>query len=304
MAEIAWSRDDRLHPSPRSRHANVPSRSRRRSSGFEPLRNGRHYRTIFISDVHLGTKGCKASLLADFLARNSCETLFLVGDIVDGWRLKHRWYWPEAHIRVLDALLRKVDGGTRVIFVPGNHDEVFRSYCGRNIAGVEIAREFVHVTADGTKLLVLHGDQFDAVIAYARWLALMGDWAYALALELNELCHGIRRRLGLEYWSLAAFLKQKVKNAVEYIGRFESAVACEVRSRGLDGVVCGHIHHAAAKRIGDVLYFNDGDWVESCTALVEDGRGKLEILHWAAPTAQVSGSPAGASDNIAAAARA
>jgi UDP-2,3-diacylglucosamine pyrophosphatase LpxH len=267
--------------------------------GFEHARV-RHHRTIFISDVHLGTKGCKAAMLADFLDRNTCDTLFLVGDIVDGWRLKHRWYWPEAHNRVLDVLLHKIDAGTRVIFIPGNHDEIFRGYCGRAVAGVEIMHEAVHVTADGRRLLVLHGDQFDAVIAYAKWLALLGDWAYGMAMELNELCHGVRRRLGLEYWSLADFLKQKVKNAVEYIGRFESAVACEVRARGLDGVVCGHIHHAAARQIGNVLYFNDGDWVESCTALVEDRSGKLEILYWAAQSARSRELPVAASDDIAA----
>jgi UDP-2,3-diacylglucosamine pyrophosphatase LpxH len=259
----------------------------------------RHFRAIFISDVHLGTKGCKAELLADFLARNSCDSLYLVGDIVDGWRLRHRWYWPEAHNRVLEAVLRHIDAGTRVVYVPGNHDEVFRSYCGRSIAGVEIAREAIHVTADGKRLLVLHGDQFDAVIAYARWLAHLGDWAYGLAMELNEWCHAVRRQLGLDYWSLSAFLKQKVKNALEYICRFENAVACEVGARGLDGVVCGHIHHPALKTIGGVIYINDGDWVESCTALVENRCGKLEILCWAKEPAPERERFAATSENIA-----
>jgi len=158
---------------------------------------------------------------------------------------------------------------------------VFREYCGRSIAGVEIVREAIHETADGRRLLVLHGDHFDAVIAYAKWLAHLGDWAYSLALELNEVCHLVRRNFGMNYWSLSAFLKQKVKNALEYICRFEDAVAREVRARGFDGVVCGHIHHAAIKRIGGILYLNDGDWVESCTALVEDAQGHLEILCWA-----------------------
>jgi UDP-2,3-diacylglucosamine pyrophosphatase LpxH len=249
--------------------------------------------------VHLGTRACKAELLSDFLACNSCDTLFLVGDIVDGWRLQSRWFWPQAHNRVLEAILHKIDMGTRVIYVPGNHDEVFRSYCGREIAGVEIMRETVHVTADGRHLLVLHGDQFDAVITYARWLALLGDRAYSLVIELNEWCHGARRLFGLEYWSLAAFLKQKVKNALEYICRFESAVAGEVRARGLDGVVCGHIHHAAVKIIDGVLYLNDGDWVESCTALVEDRNGQLEILYWADQLTQRHSVPVAASDRIA-----
>ena len=241
----------------------------------------RHHRTIFISDVHLGTRGCKAEQLSDFLARNHCQTLYLVGDIVDGWRLKYRWFWPEAHSRVLQAILRKIDNGTRVVYVPGNHDEFFRSYCGREIAGVEIVREAVHQTADGRQLLVIHGDHFDAVIAYAKWLAYLGDWAYSAALQLNEWCHFGRRAMGLRYWSLSAYLKLKVKNALEYICRFEDAVAGEVRTRGFDGVVCGHIHQAAIKTIAGITYHNDGDWVESCTALVEDARGHLEILRWA-----------------------
>lgn len=296
MAEIAWFRDNAFRL-PETRRRAPPVRAMHRPpTGASCVR---HHRTIFISDVHLGTKGCKAAMLTNFLDCNSCDTLYLVGDIVDGWRLKHRWYWPQEHNRVLDALLRKIDAGTRIIFIPGNHDEVFRGYCGRAVAGIDIMREAVHETADGRKLLVVHGDQFDAVIVCAKWLALLGDWAYGLALELNELCHGLRRRLGLDYWSLAAFLKQKVKNAVEYIGRFESALADEVRARGLDGVVCGHIHHAAARHVGNVLYFNDGDWVESCTALVEDRRGKLEILHWAAQSERRRDLPVAAPDDIA-----
>jgi UDP-2,3-diacylglucosamine pyrophosphatase LpxH len=286
MAEVAWFRENSSRQQNQLRRADTSWRGVARSTSPERPRAQRHHRTIFISDVHLGTRVCKADLLADFLTHNTCDTLFLVGDIVDGWRLKRRWIWPEAHNRVLQTLLHKIDTGTRVIYVPGNHDEVFRDYCGRQIAGVEIVRETVHVTADGRQLLILHGDQFDAVIAYARWLALLGDWAYSLVIELNEWCHGFRRLFGLRHWSLAAFLKQKVKNALEFICRFEDAVACEVRARGLDGVVCGHIHHAAIKTIDGVLYLNDGDWVESCTALVEDRSGQLEILCWADHSAQ------------------
>jgi UDP-2,3-diacylglucosamine pyrophosphatase LpxH len=241
------------------------------------------HRTIFISDTHLGTRGCKAEALADFLAHNECETLFLVGDIVDGWQLKRRWIWPEAHTQVVAEILRKVDGGTRVIFVPGNHDEFARDYAGRLFAGVEIINETVHVTADGKRLLVLHGDRFDGVIACAKWLAHAGDWAYGMALRGNDLLFKIRKAFGLPYWSLSAWLKHKVKNAVEYICRYEETVAAEARKRGVDGVVCGHIHHAEIRMIGDVLYLNDGDWVESCSALVEDARGNMEILRWALP---------------------
>jgi UDP-2,3-diacylglucosamine pyrophosphatase LpxH len=241
----------------------------------------RRYRTIFISDTHLGTRGCKAERLAHFLAHNDCQTLYLVGDIIDGWALKRGWYWPETHTAVLAEILRKVEAGTRVIYVPGNHDEALRDYTGLSLAGVELKPEIVHHTADGKKLLVLHGDQFDGIIAYAKWLAYLGDRAYELALALNNVFNAARRRLGMSYWSLSAYLKFKVKNAARFIGNFEDALAREARSRGLDGVICGHIHHAEVKDIGGVLYCNDGDWVESCTALTEDAIGRLRIVTWA-----------------------
>jgi UDP-2,3-diacylglucosamine pyrophosphatase LpxH len=237
------------------------------------------HRTIFISDTHLGTRGCKAELLADFLAHNECETLYLVGDIFDGWQLK-RWYWTAAQSRVVAEVLRKVDEGTRVVYVPGNHDEFLRPYCGRSVAGIEVVGEVVHETAAGLRLWVLHGDQFDGVIGYAKWLAHVGDWAYCLALALSDRLHALRRRSGLPYWSLSAYLKQRVKKAVEYVSRFEEVVARAAVARGVDAVLCGHIHHAEIRRIGAVLYLNDGDWVESCTALVEDAGGRLEILRW------------------------
>jgi UDP-2,3-diacylglucosamine pyrophosphatase LpxH len=242
------------------------------------------HRTIFISDTHLGTKGCKAEALADFLAHNECQTLFLVGDIVDGWQLKRRWFWNDAHDDVVAEILRKVDLGTRVVFVPGNHDEFARAYAGRLFGGVEVVGETVHVTADGKRFLVLHGDRFDGVIACAKWLAHLGDWAYCVALSWNDLLFAARKALGLPYWSLSAWLKHKVKNAVEYISAFEEIVAAEAKNRGVDGVVCGHIHHAEIRMIDDVLYLNDGDWVESCSALVEDARGTMEILRWAIPS--------------------
>ena len=288
MAETAWTPNAYVEPLLRRARRERPPRSRYTPHPAGPT--PRRYRTIFVSDTHLGTRGCKAELLADFLARNSCDTLYLVGDIVDGWQLKRRWYWNEAQTRVVGEILRKVDEGTRVIYVPGNHDEFLRDYCGRCYAGVEVVRETIHETADGKRLLVLHGDQFDGVIAYARWLAHLGDWAYSTALRLNEVLHGVRRMFGMPYWSLSAYLKQKVKNAVEYISRFEQAVAHAASLRGVDGVVCGHIHQAEMRRIGTVLYLNDGDWVESCTALVEDALGNLEILRWA--TSPVAREPA------------
>jgi UDP-2,3-diacylglucosamine pyrophosphatase LpxH len=280
MAETAWT------PNAYEPHAfeRMLGRGRPPRSRFTPHPTGpaqRRHRTIFISDTHLGTRGCKAEMLADFLARNSCDTLFLIGDIIDGWQLKRRWYWSAAQTEVVREVLRKVDEGTRVVYVPGNHDEFLRDYCDREFAGVEVIRETIHVTAGGKRLLVLHGDQFDSVITYAKWLAHVGDWAYSAALYLSDMLHGLRRSLGMPHWSLSAYLKKTVKNAVEYISRFEHIVARAAETRGVDGVVCGHIHQAEIRQIGRVLYLNDGDWVESCTALVEDALGNLEIVRWA-----------------------
>jgi UDP-2,3-diacylglucosamine pyrophosphatase LpxH len=275
MARISW-----LVPPPAATRPRIP-----RSTSPHPVR---FHRTIFISDVHLGTRGCKAEMLLDFLRKNSCHTLFLVGDIVDGWQLKRRWFWPEAHSEVVHEILRKVDEGTRVIFVPGNHDEFLRGFCGRSYSGIEVVRELVHETADGRRMLVVHGDQFDGVIEFAKWLAHLGSWAYDKVLAMNEMLHNVRRAFGLPYWSLSNYLKHAVKDAVEYVCRFEEVVARAARARGLDGVICGHIHQAAIREIDGVLYHNDGDWVESCTALVEDARGNLEIVRWAAPVSAQS----------------
>ncbi len=285
MAEVAWF--ENVLGSFNPTHAASPP-----ATAIDTTCFARH-RTIFVSDTHLGTRGCKAEALAHFLAHNACDTLFLVGDIVDGWQLKRRWYWSDSQSQVVGEILRKVDAGTRVIFVPGNHDEFARDYAGRMFAGVAIINEAIHETADGRRLWVLHGDRFDGVIAYAKWLAHVGDRAYAMALRLNDVLFKVRRRLGLPYWSLSAFLKHKVKNAVEYISRFEEIVAREAEMRGVDGVVCGHIHHAEIRRIGGVLYLNDGDWVESCSALVEDAQGNMEILRWADPHQRQAPRPAG-----------
>ena len=285
MADISWL-------VPAAQLAARPSRSR---FAPHPSHARRFHRTIFVSDIHLGTRGCKAELLADFLARNSCQTLYLVGDIIDGWQLKRRWFWNDAHSRVVHEILHKVDEGTRVVFVPGNHDEFLRPYCGRTYAGIEVTREAIHQTADGRRFLVIHGDQFDGVVNYAQWLAHLGAFAYDRALQLNEWLHRVRRLLGFPYWSLSAWLKHAVKDAVEYVCRFEEAIARAAELHGLDGVVCGHIHQAQIRRIGRVLYLNDGDWVESCTALVEDARGHLEIVRWAAavPTPAYLGAQTG-----------
>jgi UDP-2,3-diacylglucosamine pyrophosphatase LpxH len=239
-----------------------------------------HVRTVWISDLHLGTPGCQAKRLLDFLRHIECDTLFLVGDIIDGWQLRRQWHWPQAHNDVVQKLLRIARKGTKVIFVPGNHDEFARRYVMHNFGGVDVAEDWIHVTADGRKLWVLHGDLFDGVIQCARWLALVGDWAYELTLRLNRHQNSLRARLGLPYWSLSGYLKGKVKRAVSYVGDFEQAVVREARKRGVHGVVCGHIHRAELREIDGILYANDGDWVESLTALVEHADGRLEIIDW------------------------
>ena len=237
-----------------------------------------HVRTVFISDIHLGTPGCRADALLDFLRGVDCDTLYLVGDIIDGWQLRRSWYWPQAHNDVVQKLLRKARRGTRVIFVPGNHDEFARRYLSHNFGGVDVVEDAMHITADGRCLWVTHGDHFDGVIQCARWLAHLGDIAYEFVLKVNRWFNSARARLGLPYWSLSRYLKLKVKRAVSYVSDFESAVAREARRRGADGVVCGHIHHAEMRDIDGILYCNDGDWVESLTALVEHHDGRLEII--------------------------
>lgn len=240
------------------------------------------YRAIFISDVHLGTRGCKAEYLLDFLKHNEADYVYLVGDIIDCWRLSKGWFWPQSHNDVVQKLLRKARKGTQVIYVPGNHDEPLRDYDDHAFGDVQVMNEAVHVTADGRRLLIIHGDAFDGIMRYAPWLAKLGDSAYTGALALNQWFNRARHALGYPYWSLSAYLKSRVKDAVKFIGDFEHTVAAEAKRRGFDGVVCGHIHQAALKEIDGILYANDGDWVESCTALVEHRDGRLEIIEWAA----------------------
>ena len=242
------------------------------------------YRSVFISDVHLGTRGSRAEFLADFLKATHCENLFLVGDIIDGWRLKRSWFWDKHHDDVLQRILKAARSGTNVVYVPGNHDEMLRKYIGLGIeiCGVKLQMEAEHTTAKGKRLLITHGDSFDSVVRHARLLALLGDGAYTAALVVNRYFNIIRTRLGYPYWSLSAWLKLQVKEAVKAIDRFETALADDAKSRGFDGVVCGHIHHAEMRQVNGVMYLNDGDWVESCTALVEHHDGTLELVDWAA----------------------
>jgi UDP-2,3-diacylglucosamine pyrophosphatase LpxH len=251
-----------------------------------------HYRTLWISDIHLGTPGCQAHALLDFLKSTECDTLYLVGDIIDGWQLRRGWYWPQAHNDVVQKLLRKVRKGTRVVFVPGNHDEFARKYLGHSFGGIEVVEDCVHQTADGRRLWVTHGDLFDGVIQCAKWLAYVGDSLYEFTLKLNRYLNHLRAKFGLPYWSLSKYLKLKVKRAVSYVSDFEAAVAREARKRGVHGVVCGHIHHAELREIDGVLYANDGDWVESLTALAEHADGRLELVEWAAVMAEAGRAPA------------
>jgi UDP-2,3-diacylglucosamine pyrophosphatase LpxH len=238
------------------------------------------YRTIFLSDLHLGTRGCQAQLILDFLRHNDADAFYLVGDILDGWRMRASFYWPQSHNDVIQKLLRKVRHGARMVFVPGNHDEFARDFLGLEFGGVEVIDHAVHQTADGRKLLVIHGDQFDIVVSHARWLAHLGDWAYDLAILINSWFNRARRKLGLPYWSFSKWAKLRVKKAVNFIGDFERTLAAEARKRGVDGVICGHIHHATIRDIDGVTYVNTGDFVESCTAIAEHFDGRLELIHW------------------------
>ena len=248
------------------------------------LEERRTYRTIWISDVHLGTKGCNHELLIDFLDHTDSETMYLVGDIIDGWRLKKKVYWPPEHSDIVWRILKRAKRGTRIIYIPGNHDEMVRPFSGMNFGGVEIMRAAFHDTADGRRLMVLHGDEFDTIMLAHRWLAFVGDALYHVMMKLNNWVAAARKRLGLPYWSISKAAKNKVKNAVEFISKYEEVVARAAAERGVDGVVCGHIHTAEFRSFEyggkRVEYWNDGDWVEGCNALVEHADGRMEILHW------------------------
>ena len=238
------------------------------------------YRSIWISDTHLGTPGAKADQLLNFLKNTRSEYLFLVGDIVDGWQLKKRWYWPQRHNDVVQKLLRKARHGTKVIFIPGNHDEAARQYIGMTFGDIKVRADYIHTTVDGLKLWIVHGDLFDHVIQHARWLAYAGDQAYSILLWLNHWLNKARIVFNLPYWSLSQYLKLKVKSAVSFISAFEHVMVTETRRRGCDGIVCGHIHKPELRNIDGIIYANDGDWVESLSALVEHHDGRLELIEW------------------------
>ncbi|MEO0497096.1 MAG: UDP-2,3-diacylglucosamine diphosphatase [Pseudomonadota bacterium] len=239
------------------------------------------YRSLFISDLHLGMRGCQAEMILDFLRHNEAETIYLVGDVFDGWAMRRRIFWPQTHNDVVQKLLRKARNGSRIIYVPGNHDEVMRSYLGTHFGGVEVVDRSIHETLDGRTFLVIHGDQFDLVVMNHRVLTAVGDRAYEAALWANRHYNRVRRALGFPYWSFSKWAKNQVKRAVAFIGDFEEVLASEARKIGVDGVICGHIHQAAMRKIHAVDYVNTGDWVESCTAIAEDHSGQLILINWA-----------------------
>ncbi len=257
------------------------------------MKDSTRYRAIFLSDVHLGTRNAQAEALLEFLRCTDADTIYLVGDIVDFWKVKRGGHWPQSHNDVIQKLLRKVRKGSRIIFIPGNHDDALRQYAGSTFGGIEIAKMSTHQTASGKTYLLMHGDEFDLVICNARWLAKLGDIGYDAAMWANTPLNWVRQSLGLRYWSLSAFLKYRVKQAVSFIGAFETALAAEAEREGYDGVICGHIHHASDRHIGRVHYLNCGDWVESCTALVENDSGQIQVVRWGTST-QRERVPAGA----------
>lgn len=258
----------------------------------------RTFRALFISDVHLGTRGCQAGRLLDFLRHHDARTIYLVGDIVDGWALRSSWYWPQAHNDVVQKLLRKARAGAAIVYLPGNHDEFLRDYYGTHFGGIDVREQAIHEGPDGRRYLVVHGDFFDFVVTQARWLALLGDKAYDIAIVVNRAFNAVRRRLGFPYWSLSQWAKLKVKNAVNFIGDYERTLASEARRLGVDGVICGHIHNPvirdmtgpaigswagdAANDLAAIGYLNCGDWVENCTAIAEHEDGRFELIRWPA----------------------
>jgi UDP-2,3-diacylglucosamine pyrophosphatase LpxH len=249
-------------------------------------REVRRVRALFLSDVHLGMRPTQIVQLIDFLRWHDADAIYLVGDIVDGWRLAKAWHWPAEYHALVDIMLKKALAGTRIVVLPGNHDEFLREYLGTYFGEVEFVDRTIHTTATGKTYLVMHGDQFDIVVEHAKWLAHVGDWAYRFALRTNSIINWVRRRLGLTYWSLSAWAKHKVKNAVSVIGRFEEALSLEARESGVDGVICGHIHYADMHHRLGVHYVNTGDWVESCTAVVETYEGELQIVQWSEQSPQ------------------
>lgn len=238
------------------------------------------FRSVWISDVHLGTREAHTELLYDFLDSIRCDYLYLVGDIIDVWAMRKRWFWPVQYNELLHKLLKRSRKGAKVSYIPGNHDEFFREMVGYQFGDVEIVSHAYHETADGRRFLIRHGDEFDAVVRYHKWLAKLGDWAYGYLIILNRWLNAFRRRLQLPYWSLSGAVKRRVKHAVSYVTEFEDVLAREARKRKVDGVICGHIHEPTLREIDGILYCNCGDWIDHCSALVEHVDGRLEVIRW------------------------
>src|SRR5215216_3466494 len=239
----------------------------------------KRYRAGWISDAHLGTRGCNAAALLEFLRENDFDKLYVVGDLIDIWSLRRGIYWPQQHNDVIQKILRKARKGTRVIYIPGNHDELVTDFCGA-YGNIEIKQRAIHVTASGERILVIHGHELDAVVQNVKWLAFAGDLGYQFLLSLNPLINFVRRRFGLGYWSLSAYAKRRVKDAVSFIGKFEAAVTHYAERYRVDAVLCGHIHSPAVREFGNITYYNCGDWVESCSALVEGEDGIISLVNY------------------------
>lgn len=238
------------------------------------------YKSIWISDIHLGTRGCSSSELLSFLRHTESENLFLVGDIVDMWQLSRKWYWPKEHNEVVQKFLRKSRKGTKVVYIPGNHDEAVRDFLPMMIGDIQVSKEYEYLSISGKKLLVTHGDLYDIITTYHKWLARLGDWGYVTLIEVNRYLNWIRRKLNMGHWSLSSYVKRKVKSAASFIGNFEEALAEACRIRHFDGIIAGHIHHAEIRMIDRILYMNDGDFVESRSALAETHSGDFVVLEW------------------------
>lgn len=246
--------------------------------------NSHFYRTIWISDLHIGSTQCQADVLLDFLKHNDSETLYLVGDIIDFWSLSKKMYWPRDHNTVIQKILRKARHGTQIFYIPGNHDENVRDYDRYVFGDIEVRNSAIHTSAAGKRFLVVHGDEYDAIARHHQWVAKLGSLGYDWLIELNRFLRPIRRLLGLQsQFSLAAYIKYKVKNVVQFISDYEENIVRTLKNEGLDGVICGHIHHAEIKTIDEFLYINTGDFVESCTAIVEHFDGQLELVNWNKP---------------------
>jgi len=238
------------------------------------------YRSVWISDVHLCTRDCQAEQLYDFLGSIRCDYLYLVGDIIDVEALRKRWWWPAQYNEVVHKLLKRARKGAKVVFIPGNHDVFFRDFIGYQFGDIEIRDRAIHTTADGRRFLVIHGDQFDALVMYHGWVSHLGSWAYGYLTLVNRVVNRLRRWFGLPYWSMSGAIKRKVKHAVRFINKFEVLLVQEAKRIGVDGVICGHVHQPAMHDLGGLRYCNSGDWIENCTAVVEHENGELEILWW------------------------